>query len=106
MLCSATVLMNRPTTSVIYAVLAELHGTLKVKRLDIPSDKMAFYSVLLTLPELAVTGTVWCLTTDWTTGIRSPAEANDLSSSLCVQTGSEAHPASCPVGTGGPFPGV
>jgi hypothetical protein len=25
-------------------------------------------------------------------------------SSLCVQTGSEAHPASCTVGTGGPFP--
>jgi hypothetical protein len=24
-------------------------------------------------------------------------------SSLCVQTGSGAHPASCPVGTGGPF---
>jgi hypothetical protein len=23
-----------------------------------------------------------------------------------VQTGSGAHPASCPVGTGGPFPGV
>jgi hypothetical protein len=25
--------------------------------------------------------------------------------SLCVQTGSGAHPASCPMGTGGPFPG-
>jgi hypothetical protein len=24
---------------------------------------------------------------------------------FCVQTGSEAHPASYPVGTGGPFPG-
>jgi hypothetical protein len=24
---------------------------------------------------------------------------------LCVQTGSGAHPASCPMGTGGPFPG-
>jgi hypothetical protein len=24
----------------------------------------------------------------------------------CVQTSSEVHPASCPVGTGGPFPGV
>jgi hypothetical protein len=38
-------------------------------------------------------------------GARSPAEAKDFSSSLCVQTGSGAHPASCPVGTGGPFPG-
>jgi hypothetical protein len=38
--------------------------------------------------------------------IRSPAEAKDYSYSLCVQTGSGAHPASCPVGTGGPFPGA
>jgi hypothetical protein len=30
---------------------------------------------------------------------------NDFSSSLCIQTGSGAHPASCPMGTGGPFPG-
>jgi hypothetical protein len=29
-----------------------------------------------------------------------------FSSSLCVQTGSEAHPASCTMGTGGSFPGV
>jgi hypothetical protein len=38
-------------------------------------------------------------------GVRSPAEAKDFSSNLCVQTGSEAHPASCTMGTGGPFPG-
>jgi hypothetical protein len=38
-------------------------------------------------------------------GVRSPAEAKDFSSSLCVQTGSGAHPVSCPMGTGGPFPG-
>jgi hypothetical protein len=37
-------------------------------------------------------------------GVRSPAGAKDFSSNLCVQTGSGAHPASCPVGTGGPFP--
>jgi hypothetical protein len=42
---------------------------------------------------------------DRTIGVRSPAEAEDFSSSLCVHTGSEAHPASCPMGTGGPFPG-
>jgi hypothetical protein len=30
----------------------------------------------------------------------------DFFSSLCVQTGSGAHPASCTVGTGGPFPGA
>jgi hypothetical protein len=33
--------------------------------------------------------------------VRSPAEAKDFSSSLCVQTGSGAHPASCKMGTGG-----
>jgi hypothetical protein len=38
--------------------------------------------------------------------VPSPAEAKDFSSSLCVQTGSGAHPASCPVGTGGPFSGA
>jgi hypothetical protein len=32
-------------------------------------------------------------------------EAEDFSSSLCIQTGSGAHPASCRMGTGGPFPG-
>jgi hypothetical protein len=30
----------------------------------------------------------------------------DFSSSLCVQTGSEAHPAFCTMGTGRPFPGA
>jgi hypothetical protein len=39
-------------------------------------------------------------------GVRSPAEAKDFSSILFVQTGSEAHPASCTMGTGGPFPGT
>jgi hypothetical protein len=34
---------------------------------------------------------------------RSPAEARDFSSNLCVQAGSGAHPASCLMRTGGPF---
>jgi hypothetical protein len=34
-----------------------------------------------------------------------PDGAEDFSSSPCVQTGSGAHPASYPMGTGGPFPG-
>jgi hypothetical protein len=38
-------------------------------------------------------------------GVRSPAGAKDFSSILCFQTGSGAHPASCKMGTGGPFPG-
>jgi hypothetical protein len=37
--------------------------------------------------------------------VRSPTGAEDFSSSLCVQTGSGTHPASYPMGTGGPFPG-
>jgi hypothetical protein len=36
---------------------------------------------------------------------RSPVGAKDFSSNLCVQTGSGAHPASCPMGTGGLLPG-
>jgi hypothetical protein len=36
---------------------------------------------------------------------RSPAEARDFSSNLCVHTGSGAHPISCTMGTGSPFPG-
>jgi hypothetical protein len=41
---------------------------------------------------------------DQAIGVRSPAGAKDFSSNLCVQTGSEALPASCTMGTGGPFP--
>jgi hypothetical protein len=37
--------------------------------------------------------------------VRSPTGAKDFSSSLCVQTGSGAHPASSPMDTGGPIPG-
>jgi hypothetical protein len=40
---------------------------------------------------------------DRATGVRNPAEANYFSSSLCVQTSSEAHPASYPMGTGESF---
>jgi hypothetical protein len=46
------------------------------------------------------------IVSDWTTGVRSPAEPKDFFSNLCVKTSSEAHLASYPVGTGGPFPGV
>jgi hypothetical protein len=38
-------------------------------------------------------------------GVRSPTEEEDFSSSPCVQTGSGAHPASDPMGIGGPFLG-
>jgi hypothetical protein len=38
-------------------------------------------------------------------GVRSPAGAEGFSFSLCVQTSTGAHPASCTMGTGGPFSG-
>jgi hypothetical protein len=38
--------------------------------------------------------------------VRFPAEASYFSSNLFVQTGFGAHPASCIMGTGGPFPGT
>jgi hypothetical protein len=38
--------------------------------------------------------------------VRTPAEAKEFSYSLFVQTGSGAHPASCTLGTVGPFPGA
>jgi hypothetical protein len=38
--------------------------------------------------------------------VRSHAEAKDFSSSLCVQSGSDDHPAPYPMGNGGRFPGV
>jgi hypothetical protein len=37
--------------------------------------------------------------------VQSPAGTKDFPCILCVQTGSGAHPASCPMATGGPFPG-
>jgi hypothetical protein len=41
---------------------------------------------------------------DQAIGVRSPPGAERIfSSSFCYQTGSWAHPASCPMGTGGPF---
>jgi hypothetical protein len=52
-----------------------------------------------------VAQSVQCLTTDRTDGVRSPTEAQDFSSNLCVQTGCGAHPASCTVGTGGSLSG-
>jgi hypothetical protein len=52
-----------------------------------------------------VAQSVQCLTTDWTTGVRSPTEAEDVSYNLCVQNGSGAQPAPYTMGTGGSFPG-
>jgi hypothetical protein len=43
---------------------------------------------------------------DWAIRVRSPAGVKDFLSNLCVQSGSAVHPASCTMGTGGPFPRV
>jgi hypothetical protein len=39
-------------------------------------------------------------------GDNPASRRKDFSSSLCVQTDSEDHPASCTMGTGSPFPGA
>jgi hypothetical protein len=61
------------------------------------------------MPEVSrVAQSVQCLATAWTTGrLRFDPwqRRKDFSSNLCVQTGSGAYPASCPIGTGVPFPG-
>jgi hypothetical protein len=54
----------------------------------------------------AVAQAVKCLTTGWTIGWSrfDPLQGQRIfPSSLCVQTGSEAHPASYPMGTGGSY---
>jgi hypothetical protein len=55
--------------------------------------------------RVGVPQSVLCQTTDWTSGVRSPAEAKNFSSNLYVQTSSGVHTASWPVGTGGSFRG-
>jgi hypothetical protein len=55
-----------------------------------------------------VAQSVLCLNTDWTDGrsrLDPRLKQDDFSSNLCAQTGCGAHPASCPMGTGSPFPG-
>jgi hypothetical protein len=59
-------------------------------------------------PGAGVAQAVYSVYTGWTTGWSGfdPRRGQkDFSYSLSVQTGSGAHPASCTMGTGGPFPG-
>jgi hypothetical protein len=67
-----------------------------------------FHCYLTFDPDLCMAGS-WgssvstvsgCGLDDRAIGVRSRAGARDFSSSLCVQTGCGAHPASCPVGRG------
>jgi hypothetical protein len=50
-----------------------------------------------------VAQSVRSLTTDWTTGVRTPAEGKDFIL-VCVQTSSDANLTFYPIGTGGPLP--
>jgi hypothetical protein len=63
-----------------------------------PSEFIGIYPKIVVR---RVAQSVQCLTTDWTAEVRSPTEAEDFSSNLCIQTGSGAHL----MGTGGSFPG-
>jgi hypothetical protein len=70
-----------------------------------PFTKIQFIIIVTPTTNAGVAQSVQCLITDRTAGVRFPTEAQDFSSSLCVQTGSGAHPASCTMGTGGSFRG-
>jgi hypothetical protein len=83
-----------------------IYGMTSVMPFQNSADILLVLYRYTTLSGAAVAQSVLCLTTDWTTGFRSPTEPEDFSSSPCVQTGSGAHPASCTMGTGGPFPGI
>jgi hypothetical protein len=72
---------------------------------NIPEDCHIFYSHTLKMMS-RVDLSVYCLAMGWTTGrsrFDPQQRRKDFSSSLCVHTGSGAHPASCTMGTGGPF---
>jgi hypothetical protein len=59
--------------------------------------------------RVGVAQSVKCVTTDWTTGrpkFDPWQRREDISSSFYVQTGSEAHPASFPMGIGVLSPGI
>jgi hypothetical protein len=71
----------------------------------VPSRCISVFGIAFICPA----DTVCCLATGWTTGrlrFDPRQRRKNIFCSLCVQTGSGAHPASCTMGTGGPFLGV
>jgi hypothetical protein len=79
-------------------------------RMDGPmyGERQLLISFLRSSTRLCQTGSSGSIVSDYGLNdraiqVRSPAEAKDFSSSLCAQTGSGFHPASCQMGTGGPF---
>jgi hypothetical protein len=87
-----TTVPNRPWIIMLFGCVRCLDYRIK--------DLLLYYQI-----GAGVAQSVQWLTTDRTAGVRSPTGTEDLSSSLCVQTGSGAHPASCTMGTGGHFLG-
>jgi hypothetical protein len=78
--------------------------TRRVQRWNLNHRVQRIFNIIYSAAGVAQS--VYYLTTDWSTVIRSLAEAKDFSSSVCIQISSEAHPSSYPMGTGGPIPGV
>jgi hypothetical protein len=77
--------------------------------IDLDTTESVVCHMVCAVPSYGNRGSsVSIVSTCWTTG-RSRFDhrqrQKDFSCSLCVQTSSGAHPASCPMGTGGPFPG-
>jgi hypothetical protein len=73
------------------------------ERIDYCKDtgRSAVYVGTTEITGAGVAQSVQCLSTDWTTRVRSQAEAKGFSSSLCVQTSPNAHPASYAMGKRG-----
>jgi hypothetical protein len=72
---------------------------------DLTTWRQGYPQSLVCLHYVIMTGQLTLTTYDQAIGVRSPAGEKDFFSSLCVQTGSGAHPAPCTMGTGGTFPG-
>jgi hypothetical protein len=90
----------------IFWLLININNSCTIAQFEKVSYEVQF-QVLMVTRGARVALSVYCLTMDWTTGksrFGPRQKQKDFSSSLCVQTGSEAHPASCQMGTRGPFP--
>jgi hypothetical protein len=84
-----------------------MHADIHAKCLSLLSDFNQHFNMSTNFSKTGQYKIIWkpAQLVDRAIEVRSPTGAEDFSSSPCVQTGSEAHPAFYPVGTGGPFPG-
>jgi hypothetical protein len=106
--CHITQLYNRDIESISYSKTFLRHESTghKQEQLNIRASVMHNNSWINFYSWAWVAQLLQCLTTDWTTEVRSPTETKDFSFSLCVHTSSQAQPDSYPMSTGDPFPGV